>query len=57
MKFWMDASMADFARSLSFLRERERERILFLMSWRHIRDKLYETLNSNCCEQNWLAIK
>ena len=24
---------------------------------RHIRDKLYETLNSNCYEQNWLAVR
>ena len=24
---------------------------------RHIRDKLYETLNTNCYESNWLAVK
>ena len=38
--------------------EREREIILCLMSsdvMRHIRDKLYETLNSNC--QHWFAIR
>ena len=34
--------------------------MLLLMSsdvWRYIRDKLYETLNSNCSEQNWLAVE
>ena len=38
----------------------KRERILCLMSsgvMRHIRDKLYETLNTNCYEKNWLAVK